>query len=191
MAAVIICTHRLQPLHLGHLRFWMEVRRKYQQHLVICVLRRSGQVESLRLGLRNPDTFEEFSRFAFAIERNPLPNWERLRLTSLAVASEPLLAQNTTVLLRNRPDVSWDSSIEDLPKDRRWVFNVISEPTFSRAKVEFYKSRGEKVLELELGRFGGFDGDQIRKLLRTGNNDLSFLPSACQEFFKEHCLKHF
>jgi len=191
MDEAIICSHRLQPLHLGHLHFWMEVRQKYQEHLIICILRRSEELENVRIGLGNPDTFEAFSRLAFAIERNPLPNWERLRLTSLAVASEPTLIQNTTILLRNRPDVSWEASIEDLPKARKWAFNVISEPSFSRAKVEYYRARGEEVIEMNFGRYGGYDGQDIRGLLRKGNRDFSFLPPACQQYFADNCLRYF
>jgi len=169
----------------------MEIRKRYKEHLVICILRRSQHLEHVKTGLENAVTYHSFSRLANALDRVPLPNWERLRLASLAVANEPLLAENTTVLLRDRPDVSWESSIEDLPRDRMWAFNVTAEVPFSRAKLEYYTAKGEKVIEMDSGRFGGYDGYTIRGELRAGRQDLSFLPSACHDYFRDNCLKYF
>ena len=191
MEKFLICTNRLQPLHLGHVQFWMEIRKRYKEHLIICILRRSQQLESVRVDLENSDPFESLSRLANAVDRVPLPNWERLRLTSLAVASEPLLAKNSTVLLRDRPDRSWEASVEDLPKNRAWVFNVAADASFSQAKLDFYTSKGEEVIEVNVPRHRGYEGMRIREAIRTGNHDLSFLPPACHDYFRTNCLHYF
>lgn len=192
MEDYIICTHRLQPLHFGHVRFWLAIREKFKdRHLIICILRRSRHLQYLREGLKNPETFEEFGRLAFAIDRNPLPNWQRLRLACLATAAEPLLRTTSTVILRNRTDISWEASIEDLPENRVWAFNVGAEPEFSRAKSEFYESREEDVVMLDVSRGEGQNAFEIRTALRAGDDDLSFLPQACRSYFLDECQEYF
>lgn len=191
METSLICTHRLQPFHRGHLNFWIEIRKNYAEHLTICVLRNSIHLERVKGEMKGPKSYKNLSRLAFAIDRNPLPNWERLRLASIAIQNEPLLASNATVMLRDRPDVDWEKSIEDLPKNRVWVFNPQSDPDFSKAKIQFYTSKGEKVIELNLGRYEDLEGQDIRKQLSSGSDDLSFLPECCRDYFQNHCAEYF
>lgn len=189
MEDVIITTSRLQPLHRDHLAFWKHLRSNYDEHLVICVLRK-GRKEFRKEALEDPETFEEYSRWTHEPRNNPLSNWSRLRLTEIAVANDPQLLGNTTIMLRHRPDISWEDSIADLPDARTWAFNV-TKSDFDSTKPDFYESKNEDVKRVEFGKPGGYSGKAIRERLREGENDLSFLPEECQRYFKDHCLPQF
>jgi hypothetical protein len=162
-------------------------------HLVVCVLRPvlhriTTQSETV---LQEADKFYQLSQTALTDDRNPLPNWERRRLASIAINSERLLTGHTTTILRHRPDLSWETSIEDLPANRTWVFNITAEPEFNQTKLNFYRSKGENVVEVNVERYKGFEGSTIRNALRTGDKDFSFLPNACLDYFRGHILNYF
>lgn len=186
---VMIVSGRFQPLHNSHIDLWRELRSRYSEHLIICVLRRSKEVSLIQSGEYNIDEFLSLSVWAQAFERNPLPNWQRLRLVKLAVDAEPIFRLNTTVLLRDRPDLAWQRSIEDLPPNRVWIFNS-ARSELDRAKPHYYRSKGEEVIEVDFTGPTTYTGEVIRNRLRSGIMDLSFLPEACQEYFSKECL-HF
>lgn len=188
MESVMICTHRLQPLHLGHVRFWREIRKRFSEHLIICILR--NEFTEVPNDSGDANEFMALSASAFATGRTPLPNWERLRLAQLAVAADPLLQASTTVILRHRADLSWQRSIEDLPEKRTWIFNLTHEAAFDSAKVKFYTGKGENTVTVPVGRAEGLSGSTIRDALKLGT-DYSFLPPACVEYFRQHCLSFF
>jgi nicotinic acid mononucleotide adenylyltransferase len=189
MHRTMIVSGRFQPLHLGHIQTWLAVTENHSAGLVICILRRSSQLETLRQVPPEPSTFGAYSRIAWALEKNPLPNWHRLRLVTLAVANEPRLALRTTIVLRARPDVSWDTSLEDLPLARTWIFHAGA--NFDTAKADYYRRRGEPVYEIEQARNTEYQGSVIRARLREGSRDFGFLPPACREYFEQECLTYF
>lgn len=185
MPPAIIFTGRLQPVHSGHIAFWRILKRKYPHHqLVICILRQASLSNS---GIKHtsPDQFHQLAAEVFDKARNPLPNWERLVLATLAARTDPLL-QNAILLLRDRPDVSWPASLQDLPSNRVWAINVDS--PLDAAKVAFYRGQGEAVDAFSLPR--SLDSTTIRGRLRRGEPDLSFLPRECHEYFRQCCLPY-
>jgi hypothetical protein len=182
----IIVSGRFQPVHLGHLHFWLELRKQFREPLIICVLRQPRLGQLTAMGVQEP--YHELSRSAQSLDRNPLPNWERLQLVTYAVTNEPRLAGNTTALLRTRPDLDWEGSLEDLPAMRTWIFHRSSE--FERAKAKYYRSMGENVVEIDVGP-RDLEGTAIRRALILGETDLSFLPPGCEAFFANQCRHYF
>lgn len=183
----MVITGRLQPLHMGHIELWRRLAQEFDEHLVICILRQTTSiVATTSLG---GDSFLTLSAETHGDESNPLPNFTRLRLVQLAIRNDSILANRATPLLRDRPDISWDSSLRDLPSRRVWVFNV-QRSDLDRSKPAFYKSKGELVREVSFGTLGNFEARNIRLMLRSGSRDLSFLPENCRDYFQASCLPH-
>jgi hypothetical protein len=183
MSRAMIFTGRLQPLHWGHVNFWLHCRQLYSEHLIICILRNSRPLQRLATQVSDPKTYVDHSRLAFALDRNPLPNWERLRLANIAIESQPKLHGNTTIILRNRPDISWEDSLVDLPQDRVWLFREDG-LAFTNTKIEFYRTKGEEVRTVQFSDDLSRRATDIRAQWKGGNLDLSFLPEACHPYFR-------
>lgn len=184
---VLIVTGRFQPLHKGHIMFLHEIRKKYPtKTLIICILRISPELSIKDEEIDN--NFINISTEVHAKSRNPLPNWERFRLLNIAIRNDPLLSENTFIIFRDRPELNWANSLVDLPPNRIWVFNSIR-GEFDVLKVDFYKQKSEKVIELII-KTDEISGSEIRKKLKNNVLDLSFLPEYCHEYFKLYCLKY-
>ena len=184
---VMVISSRFQPLHLAHVEFWREARKRYQEHLVICVLRRSQERAVSPKSPKDEHDYLSGSLWTRAAENNPIPNFQRLRLVEIAVSVEPTLRGNTTVMLRDRPDTMWERSIQDLPPNRVWAFDP-SKSDFDKSKPDFYMSKGEETRTIEFSTADLHSGRDIRNRLRNGSVDLSFLPEACRDYFARECL---
>ena len=184
----MLVTNRLQPIHRGHVLFWKSLVRYRARILVVCVLRNENRLPSAKLTAVENE-FARAAKWTRLPENNPLPDFHRLRLAALAISSDPILRQYAFPMLRSRPDTMWESSLEDLPENRLWVFNA-TKSNFDRTKPDFYRARGERVKVVQLGDFG-YEGSSIREQLKNGTKDLSFLPRGCTTFFRNHCLKFF
>ncbi len=183
----MIVTGRFQPFHNAHLNLLRYLKTNYHEHLIICILRRSNRIDLLKKNESALTTYEQLSAYTRTVERNPLPNWQRFRLISLAVESDFLLSKNATIIFRDRPDLNWEKSLIDLPSNRIWVFNALA-GEFDKSKVEYYKTRDESVRIVELN--SELHGQDIRMAIRDGSEDFSFLPAACVEYFKNECLQY-
>ena len=186
----MIVTGRFQPLHKGHFEFLRHLRKEYNEHLIICILRRPFSVDlATNEKTVASSIYEELSKWTRNSKQNPLPNWQRFRLLSIAVNSDPIFAGKTSILFRGRPDLFWEKSLIDLPENRIWVFNPCK-GEFDQSKVEYYKERGERVRLVDFDKAIRFRGEVIRKRFLTGEKDLRFLPKACQSYFKKECLQY-
>lgn len=187
----IIFTGRFQPLHMGHIHFLEAVKRKYPDDLLLlCVIRNTMQNRIAK----EDSTFHQLSQKKQTPVNNPLPNWNRYRLLSLAVQGNDVLKWNTEIIFRNRSDVDWDESIADLPKDRIWVFPKYGKEKFDIEKVAFYQSKGECIEIIEFyDDNAAYSATTIRNQLKEygKNADLSFLPNACREYFFDECMEFF
>lgn len=186
---VIVTSSRLQPIHEDHLAFWEHLEEKFDDHLVICVLREVPPEASAEVK-EDAETYEEYSGWTRRDKQNPLSEWERLRLAEIAVSNSKVLSNSASVIFRERPDISWGDSLSTLPDSRRWAFNV-TKSAFDSTKPQHYESRGEDVVRVEFGKPSNHEGSKIREALRTGSDDLSFLPSGCHNYFRDHCLSQF
>jgi hypothetical protein len=187
---VLLVTNRLQPIHRGHTLFWRRLVTESAGVLVVCVLRNEGCMSPPGHGMApTANAFTEAAKWTRLAENNPLPDFHRLRLVSLAIASDPVLRLRALPILRSRPDNAWEKSLEDLPVNRLWVFNA-TKSDFDRKKAKFYRAHGEKVKIVRLGNFD-YDGASIREELRKGLTNISFLPIGCAAFFRNHCLEYF
>ena len=180
----IIFTGRFQPLHMGHIHFLEAVKRKHPEDLLLlCVIR-----NTMRNQIAKEDsTFHQLSQKKQTQVNNPLPNWNRYRLLSLAVQGNDVLKWNTEIIFRNRSDVDWDESVADLPEDRIWVFPKYGKEEFDNEKVECIE-----IIEFYDDN-AAYSATTIRNQLKEygKNADLSFLPNACREYFCDECIEFF
>ena len=189
--STIIFTGRFQPLHMGHIHMLEAIKRKYPNNLLLlCMIRNTTGTKKAK----GDSSFHQIAQKKHATTNNPLPNWNRYRLLSLAVQGNELLREHTEIIFRNRSDLDWDESVADLPDDRIWVFPRHGKEEFDKEKVEYYRSKGERVEIIDY-----FDDnpacsatavrEQIKKYGK--NVDLSFLPESCKDYFRAECLKYF
>lgn len=187
----MIVTGRFQPLHNDHLQFLREVRRRHDGYLAVCILRRHTPVQEFQKaeGISPSQASRRFrnaSAAAFDEKDNPLPDWNRLILLKKALQGDEDLS-DVVIMLRDRPDLSWSLSIRDLPETRVWAIHIESE--LGRAKLDFYRSRGESVVPFEGSR--SITATDVRARIRSGSGDLSWLPTSCHEYFMSECLQFF
>lgn len=186
MASYII-SGRFQPLHNGHIDIFEKVKMKYPEDLlIICIIRKSNN----SLVAQQTSAFHRESIKKQEPDNNPLPNWNRYMLVSKAIKSNPILMNNTEILFRDRADINWEKSLEDLPEDRIWVFPQNIREEFDIEKQKYYIAKNEKI-EIVDNTLSDFFGMNIRDSLRNGNLDLSFLPDSCRDYFIEECLHFF
>lgn len=187
----IIFTGRFQPLHMGHIHFLEFVKKKYPEDLLLlCVIRNTVRNQISK----ENSTFHQLSQKKQTPNNNPLPNWNRYRLLSLAVQDNNVLKLNTEIIFRNRSDVDWNESVADLPKDRIFVFPKHGKEEFDKEKVAFYQSKGERIEIVEFYDDNAtYSATTIRNQLKKfgKNADLSFLPSVCREYFRNECIDYF
>lgn len=183
----LVFTGRFQPLHNGHIGMLRAIKQRYPDDLlIICIVR-----NTFREVLPESDSaFNLISRQKQNNENNPLPNWERYMLLKLAVDSDDVLKHNTAVIFRERSDISWEKSIADLPDDRVFILPSEKRDEFDVQKHEFYREIGESVETVSYDKKHA-SATEIRNKLYSGENDLSFLPPACVDYFKSNCLKYF
>ena len=189
--STIIFSGRFQPLHMGHIHMLEAIKRKFPDDLLLlCLIRNTTKIKAAK----EESAFHQLSLKKQTAANNPLPNWNRYRLLSLAVQGNEVLKENTEIIFRNRSDLDWAESIEDLPEDRIWVFPNYGKEEFDKQKVEFYLAKGEHVEIIEFyDNNPGYSATVIREHLKKDgrNADFSFLPDACRAYFKEECLKYF
>ena len=184
-----VFTGRFQPLHLGHISFIRRIKELYPSDLlIICILRNSG-------GDITPKTLSPFHTVSInkqTAANNPLPNWNRYMLVSLAIKNDPILRNNTEIIFRNRSDIDWEDSIMDLPEDRIWVFPQNSREEFDSEKIRYYQGKEEKIQLIESTDYSSmYSGTIIRDSLRAGDRSFNFLPSSCVDYFQQECLRYF
>ena len=186
-----IFTGRFQPLHKGHIHFLEAVKKQHPDDLlIICVIRNSTG------GEKNvcDSAFHAVSKVKQISANNPISNWDRYRLLSIAVKASEVLRDNTEIIFRDRSDLDFQESISDLPEDRVWLFPSYAKETFDAAKGAYYQHQKETI---ELVDFYDscdmFSGSAIRDMLKAQGEeaDLTFLPEACREYFRNECLKYF
>lgn len=183
----LIFTGRFQPLHMGHIQMIRKIKEIYPDDLLlICILRNTvtGVIA------REESAFHEVSKSKQRSENNPLPNWNRYMLVKLAVEAEPTLAKNTVIIFRDRSDVDWDKSVADLPEDRTFVLPGYSKERFDTEKLNYYRAKGEDIVLVNT-ESASYSATEIRAAIKSGSEDLSFLPEACREYFIHHCKKYF
>lgn len=176
----LIITGRFQPLHNLHLDTFRKILQGNKYHLIVCVLKNN----TTQISKKRSQYAIESSKVQKK-ENNPLPVWKRVMLLNLAIANDDILKSRVTVLARERPDIDWVKSIEDLPENRIWVFNI-GNGEFDKTKVEFYKNKNEKMLIVDFP--SPLSGTQIRERLRNGNKNFDFLPECCWSFFQQECF---
>ena len=189
--STVIFTGRFQPLHMGHIHLLEAIKRKYPDDLLLlCLIRNTTGIKEAK----EASAFHQLSQKKQTAANNPLPNWNRYRLLSLAVRESEVLRENTEIIFRNRSDLDWEESVADVPENRIWVFPGYGKEEFDKQKVAFYRSKGERVEIIDF-----YDDDPIcsatavrEQFKKYGRNaDLSFLPEACREYFRTECLKYF
>ena len=182
-----IITGRFQPLHLGHLALFENVKTEFPNDLlIICIVRKSTSFAI-------PKEDSVFFRESISVHdklNNPLPNWERFILLKTAIYSNDILRNNTVILFRDRPDIDWNKSIEDLPSERCFVFPKHKKTKFDELKIDLYKKMKEDFIEID-NSYDYISSTMIRNDLRNGIYDFNFLPNCCVEYFREYCLKYF
>ncbi len=186
--STLIFTGRFQPLHNKHIELLEEIKRIHPNELlIICIIRNS--IDNTVANDNN--SFNKESIKKQTKENNPIPNWNRYMLIKLAIESNPILRNNTIVMFRDRSDLDWEKSLQDLPDDRVWIFPKIHREKFDIEKYNFYLSKNEKIETINVKKDNDISATQIRNNLKQGNYDLSFLPNNCQTYFKNECLKYF
>ena len=185
---VFIVTGRFQPIHRGHVLFWKKIVHRFSCFLIVCVLRDERHSNEKAVE-ESENEYLVASKWTHAPKNNPMPAFNRLQLVALAIASDPVLRKAAIPMLRSRPDISWEASLRDLPTDRTWVFNL-SKGHFDRTKPQFYRSKGERVQVVQMGKFD-YEGTKIREQLSNGIRSFTFLPSGCETYFRCYCLSFF
>jgi cytidyltransferase-like protein len=189
--SVYIFTGRFQPLHKGHISFLENVKMCHPDStLLICIIRQTTQPQPFA----SNSSFNKESIMKHHPQNNPLPNWNRYMLLSLAVKSNHFLRENTEIIFRNRSDIDWDESVQDLPKDRIWLLPKYAKEPFDLEKQKYYQSKNERIETIDLyNKEEDYSASNIRRQLRKyrENADLSFLPKACREYFRLECLPFF
>jgi cytidyltransferase-like protein len=185
-----IFTGRFQPLHNGHIHFLEAVKKRHPDDLlIICVIRNSAGCEK---AVSN-SAFHVVSNAKQVSVNNPMPNWNRYRLLSLAVKASEILRDNTEIIFRDRSDLDFQKSISDLPEDRVWLFPNYAKEAFDAAKIAYYQNQNETIELVDFYDSSDmFSGTAIRDMLKTKDKeaDLSFLPKACREYFRNECMKY-
>ena len=184
-------TGRFQPLHMGHIHMLEAIKRTFPDDLLLlCLIRNTIKIKAAK----EESAFHQLSQKKQTATNNPLPNWQRYRLLSLAVQGNEVLKENTEIIFRNRSDLDWADSIADLPEDRIFVFPNYGKEEFDKQKVEFYRTKGERVEIIDFYDDNpGYSATAIREHLKEygPDADLGFLPEVCRVYFKEECLKYF
>lgn len=186
-----IFTGRFQPIHKGHIRFLEAAKKKHPEDLlIICVIRNSTGNEKAV----TESVFHMESKTKQVSANNPMPNWNRYWLLSLAVNASDILRDNTVIIFRDRSDLNFQKSVSDLPEDRVWIFPSYAKESFDEAKIQYYQEQNEVVELIDFyDNSVMYSGGAIRNMLNAhyGDMDLSFLPDSCREYFQEECLKYF
>lgn len=182
----IIFTGRFQPLHNGHMEMLRAIKKNHPNDLlIVCIIRNS--IEDL-----SPEFNSEFSRYSIIKQRrcnNPLPNWERYMLVKLAIENDRMINKNTIIIFRDRSDIDWDLSIQDLPKNRLFIFPNVNREPFDKAKIKHYVDHGENIELIDVKMVNS--ATNIRNALKSGDKSLDFLPDVCREYFVENCMNYF
>lgn len=186
-----IFTGRFQPLHKGHISFLECIKKQHPDDLlIICIIRNTykhGDYDGLSNFCR--ESLQKHQHY-----NNPLPNWNRYVLLSLAVKSNQLLKNNTEIIFRNRSDIDWEDSVIDLPKNRVWVLPKYSKESFDFEKQKYYLSKNEQVELIDFFDTNtNYSAGHIRRQLKNEGKEckFDFLPDICREYFNKECLKYF
>ena len=183
----IVFTGRFQPLHNGHVKMLENIKRKYpDSNLIICIIRNSENIKTDE----EKGSFHFHSQEKHIKKNNPLPNRIRFKLLNILIKSNPIFSK-TVVLMRDRPDTDWAKSLQGLPKDRTIVLPSYGKEEFDRQKCEYYKLKGEKLIFIDIDEDMQYSATAIREKLKKGDNRLSFMPTACHDYFNKYCLKYF
>lgn len=184
----IVFTGRFQPLHIGHIEFIRTIKRKYPKELlIICIIRNSYE----EILPKEKNNFYLVSKEKQQKINNPIPNWERFILLKTAIDNDNELKNNTIIIFRDRPDLDWTKSVQDLPENRMFIFPSYCQESFDFEKIQFYKNKNESIDIIDNFNENQYSASQIRTDLRKGNKKISFLPSCCRDYFIKNCLKYF
>ena len=185
-----IFSGRFQPLHLGHIAFIKKIKEKHPCDLLLICIIRNSIINNIP-----PKVESEFHRENISKQthyNNPLPNWNRYMLMSIAIENDPLLRKNTEIIFRDRSDINWEASLVDLPDDRIWIFPRQTRDNFDAEKVRYYYDQNEKIefIDCPIDTFF-VSGTKIRNSLLDGDKSFDFLPSCCRRYFEQECLQYF
>lgn len=181
----LILTGRFQPLHYGHLNLLLEARKRFPYNpIIVCIIEKVYS-ES------DKDTFTK-DVLKFLPQNNQLPNWERYMLLDYAIKGFDMLNEKTYIVFRSNPNIDWEASLIDLPRNRVWLFPKNVQENFDRQKKIDYLNRGENFIEIETNDYENYHGSIFRDKLLSGKiDDLNFLPKWCHDYFIKECLKYY
>jgi len=133
--------------------------------------------------------FGRISKWTLLKENNPLPLTVRMELAHLIIGNDPILSRRVSLIHREHPAIDWRRSLIGLPQKRKWIFNA-TKSNFDAFKPGLYKKMKEEIIVLNCGDYG-YSGKEIRKSLRQGCKDFSFLPKKGREYFEKVCFPYF
>ena len=188
----LVTSGRYQTPHVSHMEFFEYVLSLHEDaELVVCVLQSPVTFSDDDLDVLGDASFARLSKLAADEAKNPLPNWHRFKLMSLALAANENLRGRSHVMMRSRPELSWTGSVVDLPEDRVWVFNTAYDQEFSTTKAEYYRKRGETVEPLSFTSTADATGTEIRERASKGEDVSRHLPDGCHDYFDAHCRHYY
>lgn len=168
-----VWTGRFQPPHLGHLGILKESLR--QTPFPHCVA-----ITSYTSWMSSDSAFSEAAAPSYAAERNPLTEWERMRLMLLLI--EGLQADRVIVpVVVPRHDWDWAVVSRFYPPNR--VICLTAKDDFEVAKKDLWERRGERVRVVDLP-VDPLTTTAIRQRVADGDEWRNYLPQATWSYFE-------
>lgn len=173
---VAVWTGRFQPAHEGHFAI-------LKHSIMVLQLPHAAILTSYSGWESRTGEYGVMARVAYDSARNPLTEWERVRLMLLGLEQHQL-DDDVTVMVAPRHDLDWEHVSRFYP--RRRLICLTDKDDFEQAKADLWTQRGERIYV-----FRNFRNEltltttKIRALVRSGADWRSFMPEASHAFFAE------